>query len=478
MFQYDFGDGMNAAERIYETLARDGASTPLRSETLARRMEEDIASGPLQAGESLGSVRALAERYGVGRSSVCEAIRILERRGLGRMRPGRGGGLILSRPAMDHTAEELADFARVTGVTRRQLLDAREAVDGAAARLAAERKPGEAELIRLLEIAASDDPPLRRDLALRAELGRLSGNAAVRLFVQCLNSLTRDNVATRPPQNPPLWASGLVSALVQGDGAAAAIAIGDSLSDLSALMVVPGEAAPGAARPAADVDLQQTRSSAVARAILVDLAQLGDADRRLGSEWELCERYGVGRLILRQAIRMLDDRGMVECRRGRGHGLLARRPQSYGAVRQIVAYLMAEDFGPRDVGKLLCLMNVSAPALAVARADDGQRRRLMGVLLRVEASDPVDRADHLELVRCVAELADVPMVDIFCRCLVAYEARFRKDLPDTFRPGAQRPYVGHLRHLLAAGALAGEALRHAKAETAALMLELSRCPAP
>jgi DNA-binding FadR family transcriptional regulator len=469
---------MNAAERIYDTLARDGASAPLRSETLARRMEEDIASGPLQTGDSLGSVRALAERYGVGHSAVCEAIRILERRGLGRMRTGRGGGLVLSRPAMDPTAEELADFARLTGINRRQLLDAREAVDGATARLAAERKPGEAELARLMQIAASDEPPLARDLALRTELAQLAGNAAVRLFVQCLNSLTLDFARPAPPRDRSLWASALVSALAQGDGEAAARATCNSLDALSLWLVVSHGAAPVHGRTAADTDAQQNRSTEVARAILADLARLGDAGARLGSEWDLCERYGVGRLILRQAIRMLEDRGMVECRRGRGNGLLARSPQPYGAVRQAVAFLMAEDFEPGDIGELLCLLNLSAPALAVARADEAQRRRLIGMLERVETCDPIDRADYLELVRCVAELSDVPMIDIFCRCLVAYEARFRKNLPDTFGRGAQNPYLNHLRRLLAAGPLTGEALRQAKAETAAMMLDISRCRAP
>jgi hypothetical protein len=100
------------------------------------------------------------------------------------------------------------------------------------------------------------------------------------------------------------------------------------------------------------------------------------------------------------------------------------------------------------------------------------------VLGRIDGLDPVGRADYLELVQCVAELSDVPMVDIFCRCLVAYEARFRKDLPDTFRPGAQRPYIQQLRRLLAAGPLAGDALLRAKGETAAMMLGISRCPAP
>jgi len=259
MVHYDPGGGMNAAERIYAALARDGASAPLRSEILARRMEEDIASSPLRAGCSLGSVAALAARYGVGRSTVCEAVRILERRGLGRMRTGRGGGLVLSRPDVELTAEEMAGFARLTGVTLRQLLDAREAVDCAAARLAAARKPGEAELGRLLQIATADKPALARDLAVRTEIARLSGNAAVGLFVRCLHSLTLDFAGPPPAREGSPWASGLVSALAQGDGAAAASVVCGSLDDLSLWLVVADAAASVHGRAVIEADPQQNR---------------------------------------------------------------------------------------------------------------------------------------------------------------------------------------------------------------------------
>lgn len=477
MVHYDVAGGMNAAERIYEAVARDGASAALRGELLARRIEEDIASGHLQAGDSLGSVRVLAARYGVGRPAVCEAVRILERRGLGRMRTGRSGGLILSRPALEAAAGELADFARLSGFSLRQLLDAREAVDGAAARLAAERRPPPSELERLRQ-AAADQPALTGDLAARGETARLTADPAIQLFVRCLDDLTLDYAATTPSAEAPAWPLALASALAEGDGRSAAGIACASLDELRPLLADADGSVRGPLRLPAGSGPQQKRSSAVAEAMAADLSRLGGAGARLGSEWELCERYGVGRPILRQAIRTLEDRGMVECRRGRGQGLMARALQPNGAIRQAVAFLMAETFDPARVGKLLCLLNVASPALAVSRAGADQRRRLARLLRRIETRDPVARADHLDLVRCVAELSDVPMVDVFCRCLVAYEARFRRNLPETFSPGARHPYIDHVRRLLSAAPLDGDALRQAKAETAEMMLDLSRCSPP
>lgn len=469
---------MSAAERIYEAVARDAGSVTLRGETLARLMEEDIAAGGLGTGDSMGPLREIAARYGVGRSAVCEAVRILERRGLARMRPGRYGGLILAKPALETTVEELADFFRLTGVSLQQLMDAREAVDGAAARLAAVRPRSSLELSRLRDLGARGDDPLVRNLAFRAEVASLAGNPALRLFVQCLNSLTLDFAASaesesRRGRTGAGACEGLIAALGNGDAPGAVEAACAGLCELQGLLdaaVTPDRERP---RAEAGCENQTNRSSEIAHALAAELKQRGGAATRLGSEWELCERFGVGRLILRQAIRTLEDRGLVACQRGRGHGLYARDPQPFGAIRQAVAWLMSEQLDPMSVSRLLCLLNLVAPLLAVTRARGSERQRLEAALAKVGASDPIDRADRLELVRCVAELADVPVVDVFCRCLVAYEARFRKDLPEYIRQAVQRPYLDHLRRLLEFGAWTPDTMRRAKAETAALMLACS-----
>ena len=48
------------------------------------------------------------ERYGIGRATLREAIRQLERHGVANMRRGSGGGLVISRPARDSAALALA----------------------------------------------------------------------------------------------------------------------------------------------------------------------------------------------------------------------------------------------------------------------------------------------------------------------------------------------------------------------------------
>jgi DNA-binding FadR family transcriptional regulator len=187
---------MNAAERIYVASTSEGEMAWRLAEALARRLEDDIASRDLAPGGVLGSVRELAERYSVGRSVAREALGLLERRGLGRMRPGPSGGFILARPQPHTIGEQLAEYFRATGVTLRHLMDAREAVDLMAARLAAAVKPSDTDLVRLQAQSTAD---LAGMLSARVEIARLASDPVLLLFVECLNSLTADFVRRDAP---------------------------------------------------------------------------------------------------------------------------------------------------------------------------------------------------------------------------------------------------------------------------------------
>jgi DNA-binding FadR family transcriptional regulator len=466
---------MNAAERIYAASTSDGDTAARLAEELARRIEDDIVLRGLTPGGALGSLRELSERYRVGRSVAREAIGLLERRGLGRMRPGPCGGFILAEPRPDAIGEQLADYFRATGVTLRQVMDAREAVDPMAARLAAARRPEEAELARLEMAGATDG--LAAHLAARAELARLAGEPVLRLFVECLNSLSIDfGRAGLARRDRPAGTADMKDALGAGDVEAAAAVAGRWHAELADWLVedqgAPRLASFEGARPPGSA---ATLAAAIARELAAEIASRGDAGARLGSEWDLCERFGVSRLTLRQAIRLLQDGGLVECRRGRGNGLLVRDRRAAGNIRLMVAYLIGGKMDPMAAGAILFQINCFTPALAVARADAAQRRQLEAALARVEACDPFDRYDLLGLVQCVSRLSESPIVDLFSRCLAAYEARFRSSLAERLPASAQASYFALVRDLLdrlPVGDPSG--LARAKAESSALLLEMSR----
>jgi DNA-binding FadR family transcriptional regulator len=213
----------------------------------------------------------------------------------------------------------------------------------------------------------------------------------------------------------------------------------------------------------------------IARRLTAQIARSGRAGARLGSEWELCEQFKVSRLTLRQAIRLLQDSGVVECRRGRGNGLVIRNPRASGSIRQALAYFIGERLDPLSAGTSLFQLNACVPALAVSRATPEQRALLELALAPLEASDCFDRYDLLALVHCVSRLADSAVIDLFSRCLAAFEARFHPSLAERLPASAQASYFRLIRKFLdtmPAGSSAG--LSQAKRESRALMLEMSR----
>ncbi len=76
--------------------------TPRSYQLVLSRIESDLAAGVVEVGGRLPGERVLAERYGVSRPSVREAIRVLEAMGLIRTAAGSGpeaGAVLISDPA-------------------------------------------------------------------------------------------------------------------------------------------------------------------------------------------------------------------------------------------------------------------------------------------------------------------------------------------------------------------------------------------
>jgi DNA-binding FadR family transcriptional regulator len=392
VFEAAGGVHLNPSERIYLASTSEGeAPQRLAAEKLAQAIENDIAALGLPEGGALGSLRELTERYGQGRSVVREAVSLLERRGLGRMRPGPCGGFIVAKPTTEAIGGELAAYLRATA-TARSLQDAREALD-------------------LMRASQTDQTA-----------------PVVRLLGTCLDLLAEDCAEGGPASD------------------------GDPAARTSASL-----------------------PAAIARRLTAQIARTGRAGARLGSEWELCEEFNVSRLTLRQAIRLLQDSGLVECRRGRGNGLVIRDPRASGSIRLALAYLIGERLDPMSAGTSLFQINAFVPALAISRASCEQRAALESALERLEGRDSIDRYDLLAFVHGVSRLADSPVIDLFSRCLAAYEARFHPSLAERLPASAQASYFRFFRKFLQAlpeGSMA--ALGKVKQESSALMLEMSR----
>ena len=113
-------------------------------EQVSERLSAQIGT-TLQPGDALPSERELAERYGVGRSSVREALRMLESRGL---IESRGSGTFVIAPWRNPFQEPLSLVVAGEDVDRTQPFEVRRMLEAEAAALAAKRRSlGDLELM-------------------------------------------------------------------------------------------------------------------------------------------------------------------------------------------------------------------------------------------------------------------------------------------------------------------------------------------
>ncbi|WIX80646.1 FadR/GntR family transcriptional regulator [Amycolatopsis carbonis] len=112
---------------------------PIRAyERIVEQIEEAVVSGRLKPGERLPGERELMTQFGVGRSTVREALRVLQAAELIRSRPGdpRGPEVLAASPAALHRS--MHRLARAEHVGLAELLQFRMVLDGSAHLLAAQ----------------------------------------------------------------------------------------------------------------------------------------------------------------------------------------------------------------------------------------------------------------------------------------------------------------------------------------------------
>ncbi len=110
-------------------------------ELVAERIQRAIYLGQYMPGDRLPSERLLAQQLGVSRTTLREAIRMLEVRGYVKSHRGAAGGLIVTIP--QEPLEILKHRLREYLASFEELLEFRLAIESAASRLAALRRTNE-----------------------------------------------------------------------------------------------------------------------------------------------------------------------------------------------------------------------------------------------------------------------------------------------------------------------------------------------
>jgi GntR family transcriptional regulator, transcriptional repressor for pyruvate dehydrogenase complex len=108
------------------TQPRQSAKT---GEVVAAAIRRRIANGELKVGDRLQSEEEMTESLGVARTTLREALRVLESQGLIAIKRGRGGGPIVTMPDLDRLAEPLTVVLQLRETTTTDLDAARALIE-------------------------------------------------------------------------------------------------------------------------------------------------------------------------------------------------------------------------------------------------------------------------------------------------------------------------------------------------------------
>ena len=359
---------------------------PKRAELIAIELEEKILAGAWQPGERIGNEAELVERFGVSRWTMREAIAILEQAGTLTARRGIGGGLFAAASASSVIRNSLCAYLELSLTPFAAIAEARMALTRATSELALEQM-GNAERIALA------------DLVLCAEKGGTGAMEAVAQSRNMLREMGQNHVlalllaAVTDVGLHACWMSALDDAtfltLIERltaatrrhalamvaerldqamEAEAESIAI---IGELYAASSMSGQlpSAPNAFDRAYAIFPSAHSTKKAERVAWAIRQHISDHQLApgavVGSEESLMAEYGVGRPVLREAIRILERLGAVRMRRGGQSGLTVTRPSPDHVVTLARNYLQRH-----------------SPA-------DGERTFALTVLSGIDAANPV-----------------------------------------------------------------------------------------
>lgn len=375
---------------------------------LADEIEREIVDAYLEPGQLFATEEELRPRHDSGRSTIRQAARILEQRGVACMRRGVGGGLIIMQPDPEAIGRMLA---MVIGSRLGNFFDMLRLVKATDASIIP-TGIGQIDLTacdKLREMAdRNEQMPVDEFLMsrahwqlLRTALGAI-GNPASMLAYQTWNEINADLIphsmqVSETRRRGEYWALTLqaVEELIAGDIAALfelrsrqiAFAVDwhawrkmESHRPLSPSLNSPNL-----------VDFSAGRHGA-ARLIRELLHQIRlrdwEEDAKLGGYAELMEQFGASAAVLRQATRMLEECSAIYTRRGRNGGIFIGRPDEEMPVSRAARYIRQSKVSPDTLRSLLAQILLECLSQVPDRASSSTIAHLKASIAKAAAAEP------------------------------------------------------------------------------------------
>ncbi|WP_319453111.1 MULTISPECIES: FadR/GntR family transcriptional regulator [unclassified Mycobacterium] len=190
-----------------------------------------------------------------------------------------------------------------------------------------------------------------------------------------------------------------------------------------------------------EVKLARKVAKSLEADILASNALVGDI---YASEDDLRSQFGVGRAVVREAVRLLEHHGVARMRRGPYGGLVIQAPDARALTRAVVVYL---EYVGTTVEDLLAARSVFEPYAAKMAADRISETDAVGLRQALEAENhfegplPARDAVHREL----AAACDNKVIALFIDVVVQLTARYATVPPQP--QGVDRDEIGDKAHL-------------------------------
>lgn len=188
----------------------------------------------------------------------------------------------------------------------------------------------------------------------------------------------------------------------------------------------------------------------------------------LPTEGELAQQFGVSRTVIRECVRVLVSRGMLDVRQGRG--TIVTAPDSWNVTEPLTLLIRADRASLLNWLEVRTIMELETARLAAARADEQDRVALQAALARVcdvtQQPDSYVEAD-IALHLTIGQAGHNPQLHLMLQPLVQ---PLRVELHETVRiatatAAATREHTAIVERILAGD---GEGAR------AAMLLHLRR----
>ncbi len=155
-----------------------------------------------------------------------------------------------------------------------------------------------------------------------------------------------------------------------------------------------------------------------------------ESGQKLPPERALAVQYGVSRPLIREALRSVDELGLIETRPGRG--TYVRSGRTAGVHRQIGLAIRRRGVTAAELSEARITLEGEAASLAAQRATDADIERLERALARLDPSEGIahvklDLAFHLGIVAAAHNTVIEMMLESIAPLTVALMTRSVSD---------------------------------------------------